>query len=42
MNYKPLSKLVNGVVSWPDKIDPSEKLRQEKYEKGEGYYEQLN
>ncbi|MFQ5823705.1 MAG: alkaline phosphatase D family protein [bacterium] len=32
-------ELVNGVQSWPDKVDPLENIRHEKYEKGEGYYE---
>jgi alkaline phosphatase D len=32
-------ELVNGVTSWPDKVDAEEKQRQENFEDGKGYYE---
>jgi alkaline phosphatase D len=32
-------ELVNGVVSWPDKIDDVCRQRQEAYDAGKGYYE---
>ena len=32
-------ELVNGVVSWPDKVDDVCRQRQEFYDAGEGYYE---
>jgi alkaline phosphatase D len=32
-------ELVNGVTSWPDKVDTGERLRQESYDGGKGYYE---
>ncbi len=33
------SELVNGVTSWPDKVEEVPKQRQEHYDAGEGYYE---
>ncbi len=33
------SELVNGVTSWPDKVEEVPKQRQENYDAGEGYYE---
>ena len=33
------SELVNGVKSWPDKVEEVPKQRQEHYDAGEGYYE---
>jgi hypothetical protein len=33
------SELVNGVVSWPDKVEDVPRQRQEHYDAGEGYYE---
>jgi alkaline phosphatase D len=32
-------ELVNGVVSWPDKVHDESRQRQEFYEQGKGYYE---
>jgi hypothetical protein len=32
-------ELVNGVVSWPDKVDDVPRQRQENLENGKGYYE---
>ena len=32
-------ELVNGVRSWPDKIDEKELKRQQSFEAGRGYYE---
>jgi alkaline phosphatase D len=32
-------ELVNGVTSWPDKVDAKERQRQENWEAGKGYYE---
>jgi alkaline phosphatase D len=32
-------ELVNGVTSWPDKVDNEERQRQENYDAGKGYYE---
>jgi alkaline phosphatase D len=32
-------ELVNGVVSWPDKVDDESRQRQEHYDNGRGYYE---
>jgi hypothetical protein len=32
-------ELVNGVVSWPNKVDERESARQKNYEAGKGYYE---
>jgi alkaline phosphatase D len=32
-------ELVNGVTSWPDKVDPEELQRQQSFDRGEGYYE---
>jgi len=33
------SELVNGVVSWPDKVSDISRQRQENYDAGNGYYE---
>ena len=33
------SELVNGIVSWPEKVSDGEWRRQENYENGYGYYE---
>ena len=33
------SELVNGVTSWPDKVEEVPRQRQEHYDAGEGYYE---
>ncbi len=33
------SELVNGVKSWPDKVEEVPKQRQENYDAGDGYYE---
>jgi alkaline phosphatase D len=33
------SELVNGVTSWPDKVEDMPRQRQEHYEQGRGYYE---
>jgi alkaline phosphatase D len=33
------SELVNGVKSWPDKVEDVPRQRQEHYDAGEGYYE---
>jgi alkaline phosphatase D len=33
------SELVNGVKSWPDKVEEVPRQRQENYDAGEGYYE---
>ncbi len=33
------SELVNGVTSWPDKVEDVPRQRQEHYDAGEGYYE---
>jgi alkaline phosphatase D len=33
------SELVNGVVSWPAKVHPDERKRQENLDAGKGYYE---
>ncbi|MEE4270607.1 MAG: alkaline phosphatase D family protein [Thermoanaerobaculales bacterium] len=33
------SELVNGVTSWPDKVESVPRQRQEHYDSGEGYYE---
>ncbi|MGH7494763.1 MAG: alkaline phosphatase D family protein [bacterium] len=35
-------ELVNGVVSWPAKVDENENARQENYEQGNGYYERID
>jgi alkaline phosphatase D len=35
-------ELVNGVTSWPSKVSEIERLRQEDYEQGRGYYEVLH
>jgi hypothetical protein len=32
-------ELVNGVTSWPNKVDSEELQRQQSFERGEGYYE---
>mgnify|MGYP001814831440 FL=1 len=32
-------ELVNGVTSWPDKVDNEARQRQEHYDNGKGYYE---
>ena len=32
-------ELVNGVKSWPDKVDATERRRQQNWEAGKGYYE---
>ena len=32
-------ELVNGVTSWPTKIDDEERQRQENHDRGQGYYE---
>jgi alkaline phosphatase D len=32
-------ELVNGVTSWPEKVDARERRRQESWEAGKGYYE---
>jgi alkaline phosphatase D len=32
-------ELVNGVTSWPDKVDDGERQRQKSYDEGLGYYE---
>jgi alkaline phosphatase D len=36
------SELVNGIESWPAKVDEGERIRQESYEKGLGYYEKVH
>jgi alkaline phosphatase D len=33
------SDLVNGVTSWPEKVDEESRWRQEQYDNGKGYYE---
>ena len=32
-------ELVNGVTSWPDKVDADSRARQKNYDEGRGYYE---
>ena len=32
-------ELVNGVISWPDKVDDEAEQRQQNYDNGKGYYE---
>ena len=33
------TELVNGVTSWPDKVDADSRARQKNYDEGRGYYE---
>ena len=33
------SELVNGLVSWPEKVSDVSRQRQENYDAGNGYYE---